>query len=55
MSLPGWMEPVLVAEEMRGVDKWAIEMWDGCREMARRDPDFDAVRDEPRFRELLGG
>jgi hypothetical protein len=33
----------------------AIEMWDGCREMAKRDPDFDAVRDEPRFRELLGG
>jgi hypothetical protein len=33
----------------------AIEMWEGCREMAKRDPDFDAVRDEPRFRELLGG
>jgi hypothetical protein len=33
----------------------AIEMWDGCREMAKRDPDFDGVRDEPRFRELLGG
>jgi hypothetical protein len=33
----------------------AIEMWDGCREMAKRDPDFDTVRDEPRFRELLGG
>jgi hypothetical protein len=33
----------------------AIEMWDGCREMAKRDPDFEAVRDEPRFRELLSG
>jgi ADP-dependent NAD(P)H-hydrate dehydratase / NAD(P)H-hydrate epimerase len=25
VSLPRWMEPVLVAEEMRAVDKWAIE------------------------------
>jgi ADP-dependent NAD(P)H-hydrate dehydratase / NAD(P)H-hydrate epimerase len=25
MSLPRWMEPLLAAEEMRAVDKWAIE------------------------------
>jgi hypothetical protein len=31
----------------------AIEMWEGCREMAERDSDFDPVRDEPAFRELL--
>jgi hypothetical protein len=33
----------------------AIEMWDGCRDMAKQDPDFDAIRDEPAFRELVGG
>ena len=27
----------------------AIEMWDGCREMARHDSDFDAIRTEPAF------
>jgi hypothetical protein len=32
----------------------AIELWDGCRELAQRDSDFDAIRDEPRFRELVG-
>jgi hypothetical protein len=31
----------------------AIEMWDGGRELARHDPDFDAVRDEPAFQALL--
>jgi hypothetical protein len=30
----------------------AIEKWDGCRELAREDSDFDAIRDEPAFREL---
>ena len=33
----------------------AIEGWEGCREMARQDSDFDAIRDEPAFRELIGG
>ncbi|HEX3453516.1 MAG TPA: GFA family protein [Gaiellaceae bacterium] len=32
----------------------AIEMWDGCREMARQDSDFDPIRDDPAFRELVG-
>jgi hypothetical protein len=31
----------------------AIEMWDGGREMARHDSDFDRVRDEPAFQALL--
>jgi hypothetical protein len=30
----------------------AIELWDGCRELALEDPDFDPIRDEPAFREL---
>ena len=31
----------------------AIELWDGCREMAREDPDFDAIRETPSFRALV--
>jgi len=31
----------------------AIEMWGGCREMAREDSDFDPIRGEPRFQELM--
>jgi hypothetical protein len=31
----------------------AIEMWDGCREMARHDSDFDPVRGEPAFQQLV--
>jgi len=27
----------------------AIEMWDGCREMAKEDADLDPIRDEPAF------
>jgi hypothetical protein len=30
----------------------AIDRWEGCREMAREDSDFDPMRDEPAFREL---
>src|SRR5262249_36733015 len=30
----------------------AIRMWDGCRDLARDDSDFDAIRDEPRFRRM---
>ncbi len=30
----------------------AIDMWEGCREMASRDSDFDPIRDEPAFKEL---
>jgi hypothetical protein len=32
----------------------AIEMWDGCREMAKHDSDLDAIRDEPAFQALVG-
>jgi hypothetical protein len=32
----------------------AIELWEGCREMAKQDSDFDALRDEPAFAELIG-
>jgi hypothetical protein len=31
----------------------AIEMWDGCRELAERDTDFDPIRAEPAFHALL--
>ena len=30
-------------------------MWEGCRELAREDSDFDAVRREPAFAELVRG
>ncbi len=32
----------------------AIDMWDGCREMAKGDSDFDPIRNEPAFEELVG-
>ena len=32
----------------------AIEMWEGCREMAKEDSNFDPIRDEPAFKELIG-
>jgi hypothetical protein len=33
----------------------AIDMWDGCRDMARKDSDFDAIHNEPAFQDLIGG
>jgi hypothetical protein len=33
----------------------AIELWEGCRELAQKDSDFDPIRGEPPFQELLGG
>jgi tetratricopeptide (TPR) repeat protein len=33
----------------------AIEMWEGCRDMAREDSDFDPIREEHAFQELIGG
>jgi hypothetical protein len=30
----------------------AIDMWDGCRDLARDDSDFDPIRDEPGFQDL---
>jgi hypothetical protein len=31
----------------------AIELWDGCRTLAQDDSDFDPIRSEPAFVELL--
>ena len=31
----------------------AIDGWEGCRELAQQDSDFDPIRDEPTFRELV--
>jgi hypothetical protein len=31
-----------------------IGMWEGAREMAKQDSDFDPIRDDPRFRDLVG-
>ena len=33
----------------------AIDMWEGCRDMATKDSDFDPIRNEPAFEELVGG
>jgi hypothetical protein len=33
----------------------AIDMWEGCRGMAEKDTDFDAIRSESAFQELLVG
>ena len=33
----------------------AIAMWDGCRDLARNDSDFDPIRGEPAFQKLLDG
>jgi hypothetical protein len=32
----------------------AIATWDGCRDMAKDDPDFDRIRGERAFIELTG-
>jgi hypothetical protein len=31
-----------------------IEMWEGARDMATKDSDFDPIRDDPAFQELVG-
>jgi tetratricopeptide (TPR) repeat protein len=31
----------------------ATDKWPDCREMAKQDSDFDPIRDEPAFKELL--
>ena len=28
-------------------------MWEGCRDMAKEDSDFDPIRSEPAFEELV--
>jgi hypothetical protein len=32
----------------------AIDRWEGCRDMAKQDSDFDPIRDEPAVQELIG-
>jgi hypothetical protein len=32
----------------------AIDMWSGCRDLAKDDADFDPIRGEPAFEELIG-
>jgi hypothetical protein len=32
----------------------AIDVWDGCRDMAKEDADFDPIRNTPAFAELVG-
>jgi hypothetical protein len=32
----------------------AIELWEGCRSLARDESDFDPIRDQPAFKELVG-
>jgi hypothetical protein len=32
----------------------AIELWEGCRSLAKDESDFDAIRDQPEFKELVG-
>ena len=43
--------PTVEVEHLRQV----IEMWEGCREMAKGDSDFDPIWNEPAFEELVGG
>jgi hypothetical protein len=31
----------------------AIDKWEGCRDMAKEDSDFDPIRNEPAFKELI--
>ena len=33
----------------------AIDRWEGCRDMAKKDSDFDPLPGEPAFEELVGG
>jgi tetratricopeptide (TPR) repeat protein len=47
-SLAG--RPAAAVEHLRQ----AIDMWEGCRDMAKNDADFDAIRDQPAFQELIG-
>jgi hypothetical protein len=32
----------------------AIDMWEPCRDMAKQDTDFDPIRNEPAFKEVVG-
>jgi hypothetical protein len=32
----------------------AIDLWEGCRDLAKQEPDFDPIRREPAFADLVG-
>ena len=32
----------------------AVDLWEGCRDMAKQDSDFDPIRNEPAFEDLIG-
>ncbi|HUH22061.1 MAG TPA: tetratricopeptide repeat protein, partial [Gaiellaceae bacterium] len=42
------------AEDAVGHLRRASNVWDGCRDMAKGDSDFDPIRDEPSFQEFIG-
>jgi hypothetical protein len=46
----------LGGETTRAVEhlRLAIELWDGCRGLARQEPDLAAICDEPDFQALVG-
>ena len=46
----------LAGETTRAVEhlRQAVDLWDGCREMASEDADFHPIRGEPAAQELLG-
>ena len=33
----------------------AVDMWEGCRDMAKEDSDFDPIRNEPAFEAVVDG
>jgi tetratricopeptide (TPR) repeat protein len=41
------------AEAIRHLRR-AIEMWEGCSDMAKQDSDFDPIRGDPAFASLTG-
>ena len=42
------------ADDAVGHLRRAANVWDGCRDMAKGDSDFDPIRDEPSFQEFIG-
>ncbi len=42
-------------EQALALLKVAIEIKPSRRDLARRDPDFDFIREDPRFKALVGG
>ena len=46
----------LAGETAEAIDhlRRAIAISDGCRELAQREPDFDPIRHEPGFQDLIG-